>query len=259
MLVGSLISFLVVVVWYWWKFQGAQRTVPVAEKRKKDKCSDTDGDECVADATRPDTHAAQLPTVGGAKNSCQRNATKSLLDETSSDGGQTESQSQRSEPTSLPMCPLDLDCQLVNDPRHYTQFVHTCKLFPCYHAHLQYHAAYFVHSEAQVVRTRRLTDDAAAPQQRMKVSAKSQFSKHQLGATLIIVHFRGGQYPVYANWRKTFLHTFRRHLAATLFIEPTKQLLQLDSGEVLDDDMEYVSSLGVRENASVLLRVKDDL
>jgi hypothetical protein len=49
----------------------------------------------------------------------------------------------------LPLCPDDGSCLWVNDPDHQQLYSHTCRLKPCYHAHLAFHNRCFRHRSGQ--------------------------------------------------------------------------------------------------------------
>lgn len=49
----------------------------------------------------------------------------------------------------LPLCPQDKDCPHINDRAHQSEFAHTCRLFPCFHAHIPFHTYHFHHLPGQ--------------------------------------------------------------------------------------------------------------
>lgn len=66
-------------------------------------------------------------------------------------GGTLDGDGEPDDADDLPLCPNDADCNELNDPLHYQVFSHTCRLNPCYHAHVEMHCVYFRHTEGQCI------------------------------------------------------------------------------------------------------------
>lgn len=60
-----------------------------------------------------------------------------------------QQQQQQQHHAQLPLCPADKDCAHVNDKSHQSEFSHTCRLFPCFHAHIPFHTYHFRHVPGQ--------------------------------------------------------------------------------------------------------------
>ena len=156
------------------------------------------------------------------------------------------------------LCPDDETCTNINDLTHQRRFLHTCRLFPCYHGHIRRHAKCFRHREGQLV----LTEAAASSEvqgvrskEKLKALASVNFvgiTRDAPGSTPLNIACRDVMYEIYGEWHKVKVHTLKRYLCQVLGVQPSLQELSLLNGTVLDDDLEYVSECGVGQSGGTI-------
>lgn len=170
----------------------------------------------------------------------------------------------------LPLCENDSGCTLINDKRHQRQCAHTCRLFPCYHAHVKRHAKLFRHAPGQLVVTPAPAEAAAAAggkpsKQSQKASLAltsvnfQHISADAPNATKLTVSSKDKCYDIFGDWTLVKVHTFKRYLHQVFGVVPVQQ--RLFFGEIsMNDDLATVASCGVcsQPAAVITLRTDDD-
>jgi len=184
----------------------------------------------------------------------------------------------------LPLCENDQGCTLINDKRHQRQFAHTCRLVPCFHAHVKRHAKLFRHAPGQMIGT--VAPEVTLPPGIAMASTTSAGSRGQQGgsrsgkqsqrATLalasvnfshispdapnaipVTVTAKDKCYEIFGDWTQVKLHTFKRYLHQCFKVLPVNQKLFLE-GAPMDDDLRSVSAYGVVSRSVIVLREADD-
>ena len=179
---------------------------------------------------------------------------------------------------SLPLCPDDAGCQRVNDRDHQKMYSHTCRLFPCFHAHLKYHTRFFRHVPGQAATTSSEDGTSSAGGKTPSNSSTSSVSrtraaKHRKqarkalssvsfthispdapNAQKIVVLHGTRAFEIAGDWTNVVLHTFKRYLYQVTGVRPAAQVLKLGS-QVLTDEVSSLAELGVQEGAQLVIDV----
>lgn len=175
----------------------------------------------------------------------------------------------------LPLCPTDSECTKVNDRDHQRQYAHTCRLFPCFHAHLKYHARFFRHQPGQAAMasseeggseggtsgktssqgTGSVSRTRAAKQRKQARRALSSVSFTHISpdvanAQKIVVSHKSKAYEISGDWSKVRVHTFKRYLYQVTAIRPADQVVTMGQAK-FDDETVTLSELGVAEGSQI--------
>lgn len=174
-----------------------------------------------------------------------------------SDTSSTEKSNASSIPDGLPTCPNDEDCPLINDKKHQRSYIHTCRLFPCYHGHIHRHAKLFLHAEGQVV------SPEGGPQKLSSQALKSvtfvRISPDAPNAYRIYVEHQKKKYEVFGDWENVKVHTFKRYLHQVCGIPPASQsLYDTIRAQVMDDDIKSVKKYGIVAESLIVLKSKEE-
>lgn len=207
------------------------------------------------------------------------------------DGASDDASSQASTNYSveLPLCPNDNGCPEVNDRSHQRQFAHTCRLFPCFHAHLRYHTHCFRHVPGQAAQpggaaSSVASGDVTPAETGSQVSStgsstrRSRAAKHRRtqrqalasvnfthispqapNAKKITVLYASVGYEIFGDWPQVRVHTFKRYLFQVTGVRPVEQRLSIETGSgstPLDDETMLMSEVGVDEGAQVTVHVE---
>lgn len=155
----------------------------------------------------------------------------------------------------LPLCPKDHECTLVNNHKHQRQFVHTCRLFPCYHGHVKRHAKIFRHVEGQLAQQEGVHSNRITSQALTSVNFSS-ISPEAPNAYRIYVSHGSKMYEIFGDWNSVKVHTFKRYLHQVYHIAPHAQILVLmKTKKIMDDDISSVKSYGVEVDSVVQLQL----
>ena len=179
---------------------------------------------------------------------------------------------------SLPLCPDDSNCQRVNDRDHQKLYSHTCRLFPCFHAHLKYHTRFFRHVQGQAATTSSEDGNSSAGGKTPSNSSTSSVSrtraaKHRKqarkalssvsfthispdapNAQKIVVLHGNRAFEIAGDWGNVMLHTFKRYLYQVTGVRPAAQVLKLGT-QVLTDEVSSLAELGVQEGTQLAIDV----
>jgi hypothetical protein len=178
----------------------------------------------------------------------------------------------------LPLCPDDNGCLRVNDREHQKQYSHTCRLYPCFHAHLKYHTRYFRHAPGQAATTS--SEEGGADQQGGTPSnsstssvSRTRAAKHRKqarkalssvsfthispdvpNAQKVVVLHGSRAFEISGDWSNVMLHTFKRYLYQVTGVRPAAQLIKLGAA-ALTDEASLLSDLGVTEGSQLVVDV----
>lgn len=179
-----------------------------------------------------------------------------------------------------PMCPDDRHCMLLNEPTHYQQFRHTCRLSPCFFAHVEEHARLFQHNVEQLMyceaprSSSRGTSIKSSesggsgvhggrhvdcPRPQLPFSSQTLLSPVAPNSEQAHVVCNGSEVLVWGNWSKVRIHTVRRYLHQVTGVPPLEQLLYLALGDqriLLDDDTAIASTLGIQKDSTIIVEHK---
>lgn len=157
----------------------------------------------------------------------------------------------------LPLCPEDEDCILINEKAHQRKFAHTCRLFPCYHGHINRHAKLFRHVPGQVVLPEGVSKKLST--QALTSVTFSSISQEAPNAYRIYVAHQGKKYELFGDWATVKVHTFKRYLHQVCSIPPASQsLVAAKTSQAMDDDISSVKSYGIEQDALILLSNKEE-
>jgi hypothetical protein len=196
-----------------------------------------------------------------------------------------------SHPAHLPLCPQDRDCPHVNDRAHQAEFSHTCRLFPCFHAHIPFHTFHFrhlpgqaaapsdagssehgnnsnlsfarkgpesndsgSHSKSSSKRSRGRANRKAVQRASASSTSFAMLSPEAPNATKITVIQGGNAYEVHGDWSRVRVHTFKRYLHQVTGLRPVEQQLMRDSAVELRDDLRFMADEGVKEGTQIVVR-----
>ncbi|CAJ1021738.1 hypothetical protein, conserved [Leishmania shawi] len=197
-------------------------------------------------------HRAEAPLFSGSYDTTMKTLS-AMADETMSFSSKSSS-SLSSIRDDLLLCPSDEECTLINDRKHQKKYAHTCRLHPCYHAHVVRHAKLFRHSPGQVL----LPEGVSA---NMKISTHalasvnfSAISPEAPNAYRIYVSHGEKSYEIFGDWASVKVHTLKRYLHQVYHIAPTAQILSvLKTGNAMDDDISTVKAFGIEEDSVIQL------
>lgn len=157
----------------------------------------------------------------------------------------------------LSLCPEDEECTLINEKKHQRKFLHTCRLFPCYHGHIRNHAKLFLHVADQIVFPEGLT--TKQPTHALSSMPFRNISPDAPNAYRIFLEHQNTKHELFGSWENVKVHTFKRYLHQLCSISPaTQRLYNSTSDEVMDDDLRSVKSYNVVEDCLIFLKSKDE-
>lgn len=162
----------------------------------------------------------------------------------------------------LPLCSNDDSCTAINDREHQEKYIHTCRLFPCYHGQIAHHAKLFRHAPGQIMQPEVLVGNNGTFK---KLSAEAltsvnfnSISPDAPNAFCIIVKNEDKSYVIHGDWLVVRVHTFKRYLHQVFKIPPTSQVLVLEEGAVLSDDIRCVGDYGVVAYSVIMVKRKEE-
>lgn len=157
----------------------------------------------------------------------------------------------------LSLCPEDEECTLINEKKHQRKFLHTCRLFPCYHGHIHNHAKLFLHAADQIVFPEGMK--TKQPSHVLPSAPFSNISPDAPNAYRIFLEHQNTKHELFGSWENVKVHTFKRYLHQLCSISPATQCLYNSaSAEVMDDDLRSVKSYEVVEDSLIFLKSKDE-
>eukprot|EP00796_Vickermania_ingenoplastis_P011114 gene11114-7740_t len=157
----------------------------------------------------------------------------------------------------LPLCPDDENCVSINEKAHQRKFAHTCRLFPCYHGHINRHAKLFRHVPGQVVLPEGVSKKLST--QALTSVTFSSISQEAPNAYRIYVAHQGKKYEIFGDWENVKVHTFKRYLHQVCSIPPASQsLMAAKTSTIMDDDISSVKSCGIDADALIILSNRDE-
>ncbi|KAG5482252.1 hypothetical protein CUR178_06112 [Leishmania enriettii] len=154
----------------------------------------------------------------------------------------------------LQLCPNDDVCALINDRKHQKKYVHTCRLYPCYHGHVTRHVKLFRHSPGQVSAPDGVSANMKVSSQALTSVNFSNISPEAPNAYRIYVSHGEKSYEIFGDWASVKVHTLKRYLHQVYHIAPSAQILSvLKTGKVMDDDINTVKGFGIEADSVVQL------
>lgn len=251
--VSLLVGFIPLFVFFWkgalFLFPRRQTATKQGKNTEEKNTAPIKVEKKKKDDVRNETQCDTTPQDKSLGNNTDVSFNRDETPITSSRGSTGQTLSLQGE-EDLPMCPLDLKCHLINNRDHYMAMKHTCRLFPCYHGHLEYHSKFFIHSEGQIVKPKRFCHNpyGTVPVEQKKKNSlfATRFGPNVPNASLCVLHHRGAAYPIYADWETLRLHTLRRYIFSITEIPPANQKLVVQhSSALLVEELASLQSMGV--------------
>jgi hypothetical protein len=183
----------------------------------------------------------------------------------------------------LPLCPGDDGCPLVNDRAHQRQYAHTCRLYPCFHAHMAYHTRIFRHQPGQAAKASDQGSNTDADQSsnasssargnvsRSRAAKQRKNARNALASVsflhispdvpnakkIVVVH-AAKAYEISGDWTQVRVHTFKRYLYQVTGVKAAAQVLTNDkSGAKLLDETLLMSEEGIDEGTQITVGVDE--